>query len=73
MGKGGKFTRRYKVAQLVCFEEHASIDEAIQREKNLTRYLRDWKINLIEAVYPHWADFYPELQRRPGISSGGTC
>ena len=72
MGKGGKFTRRDKVTQLVWFEVHASIDEATQREKNLKRYLRDWKINLIEPVNPHWTDLDPELQRRHGISSGGT-
>ena len=36
-GEGGIFTRRYKVTLLVWFEEHASIEEAIKREKNLKR------------------------------------
>ena len=36
-GEGGKFTRRYKVTLLVWFEQHASIEEAIKREKNLKR------------------------------------
>ena len=72
VGKGGKFTRRDKVTQLVWYEIHASIDEAIQREKNLNRSLRDWTINLIVAVNPHRADLYPALQRRHGISSGGN-
>lgn len=70
VGNGGKFTRRYKVTQRVWFEEHAPIEEAIQREKNLKRYLRDWKINLIEASNPHWTDLYPALRRRYGRSDG---
>ena len=40
-GKGSGFTTRYGVSMLVHFEEFASVDEAIQREKTLKRYLRD--------------------------------
>ncbi len=68
-GAGGVFTRRYKVNQLVSFEAHGSIEEAIQREKSLKRYLRDWKINLIERDNPHWQDLFPAIEKR--FSSGG--
>ena len=46
--KGSGFTSKYGVSILVYFEEFARIDEAIQREKSLKRYLRAWKIDLIE-------------------------
>ena len=65
-GECGKFTRRYNVRLLVWYEIHASIEEAIQREKSLKRYLRTWKVNLVESSNPHWMDLYPELRRRHG-------
>jgi len=34
---------------------------AIQREKTIKRYPRDWKINLIEAMNREWEDLYPQL------------
>ena len=36
------------------------------REKTLKRYVRQWKINLIECENPHWADHYPALLAFPG-------
>ena len=39
--------------------------QAIQREKTLKHYVRDWKINLIERTNPHWVDLYPTL---PGVA-----
>ena len=64
-GKGSAFTRRYSVHTLVWYEEFASARTAIQREKNLKRYNRAWKINLIERTNPHWLDLYPTL---PGVA-----
>jgi putative endonuclease len=60
-GAGSAFTRRYGVHTLVWYEEFASARDAIQREKNLKRYDREWKINLIERTNPHWEDMYPTL------------
>jgi putative endonuclease len=51
-GEGSRFTSRYSVGVLVYFEEFADVSEAIQREKSLKRYLRRWKINLIEQSNP---------------------
>ena len=64
-GKGSAFTRKYDVHTLVWFEEFADVREAIQREKTLKHYNRDWKINPIERTNPHWLDLYPTL---PGVA-----
>ena len=68
-GKGSAFTSRYGVATLVHFEELADIKAAIQREKSLKRYMREWKINLIEGANPQWTDLYPGLAARHGFTS----
>jgi putative endonuclease len=51
-------TKRYEIKRLVWYEPHDSIVEAIQREKSLKRYLREWKVNLVERENPHWIDLY---------------
>ena len=66
-GLGSKFTSKYRVGLLVYFEEFAEVKLAIQREKTLKHYVRDWKINLIERDNPHWIDLYPGLVRRHGM------
>ncbi len=68
-GCGSKFTTKYKVRMLVYYEEHGDIREAIQREKTLKHYVRNWKINLIERENPHWIDLYPGLLAMRGLPS----
>src|SRR5690348_12177059 len=48
------FTKQYRVNMLVYYEIHEDIYEAITREKRIKRWRRDWKINLIERLNPHW-------------------
>ena len=60
-GDGGKFTQRSSVFTLVWFEHHRDITTAIQREKSLKRWPRDWKKNLIERENLHWQDLFPTL------------
>jgi putative endonuclease len=55
------FTQRYSLKRLVWFEQHEEITRAIQREKTLKHYVRDWKINLIERENRDWDDLYPGL------------
>nr|MCU0832623.1 GIY-YIG nuclease family protein [Rhizobiaceae bacterium] len=55
------FTEKYGCKQLVWYEEHFDVRDAIQREKNIKRYYRSWKLNLIEAMNPNWDDLYPSL------------
>ena len=55
------FTQRYRVATLVWYELHATMDQAISREKRLKKWNRAWKIELIEKVNPYWRDLWPEI------------
>lgn len=55
------FTSRYGVDLLVWYEPHESIEVAIRREKRLKKWLRAWKIDLIERTNPHWLDLFPEF------------
>ena len=49
-------TGRYKIHRLVYFEHFTYINNAISREKELKRWTRQQKIDLIESVNPTWAD-----------------
>jgi len=55
------FTRKYKIHRLVYYEQFDDSYSAIQREKRLKRWLRKWKIELIESVNPDWCDLYEKL------------
>ncbi len=50
------FTSRYGVGRLVWFEMHDDMASAIRREKQLKKWRRDWKLNLIEQANPDWRD-----------------
>jgi len=50
------FTSRYAVHHLVRFETAETMEQAILREKQIKRWHRPWKINLIEGDNPHWLD-----------------
>jgi putative endonuclease len=54
------FTQRYGVKMLVWYEEHPTALSAIQREKNIKHWPREWKLNLIEESNPNWEDLAPE-------------
>jgi len=53
-GEGSRFTARYKLKLLVYFEEFQYINDAIAREKQLKKWHRQWKIDLIERENPEW-------------------
>ena len=55
------FTKRYGVHQLVWYECHESMIAAITREKSLKKWNRQWKVELIEKMNPHWQDLYDQL------------
>ena len=50
------FTQKYGAKLLVWFEAHASIEEAIMREKRIKKWKRAWKLVLIEGANPDWLD-----------------
>ena len=60
-GSADGFTSRYGVHTLVYFEATESAQSAIEREKRLKKWKREWKIGLIEEGNPDWNDLYPTL------------
>lgn len=55
------FTKRYNIKKLVYYECIDDIYAAIEREKQLKRWHRQWKINLIEKDNPEWKDLTEEI------------
>jgi putative endonuclease len=55
------FTSEHKLHDLVYYEVHSTIMHAIEREKNIKAWKRQWKLNLIETKNPHWNDLYEEI------------
>jgi len=52
------FSKKYKLTQLVYFECHETIEEAIRREKILKTWRRAWKVRLIHEANLPWHDLY---------------
>ena len=55
------FTKRYGLKRLVYVEPHVDMRAALQREKNIKRWPRAWKVRLILAVNPDWHDLFDQL------------
>ncbi len=56
------FTKKYNCTDLVYYEFHDTIMAAIKREKQLKKWNRAWKINLITALNPTFKDLYDEAE-----------
>lgn len=61
------FTKRYGVHALVWLELHATMESAIQREKRIKEWKRQWKVALIEKNNQAWRDLYTSIT---GMDSG---
>ncbi len=57
------FTKKYHVHRLVWYEVHESCENAIQREKQIKKWKRAWKLRLIESNNPSWEDLYEGICR----------
>ena len=55
------FTKQYRVHTLVWFELHDDMTQAIQREKQLKKWNRSWKLRMIELKNPDWRDLWPDI------------
>jgi putative endonuclease len=55
------FTEKYNLNKIVWYEAHEDIMSAMQREKALKVWKRDWKIRIIEEMNPLWRDLYVDL------------
>ncbi|MBC8468725.1 MAG: GIY-YIG nuclease family protein [Planctomycetes bacterium] len=55
------FTQKYDVHNLVYYEIFRNIQDAITREKNMKKWKRKWKMEMIEQFNPNWEDLYYTL------------
>ncbi|MBI4188290.1 MAG: GIY-YIG nuclease family protein [Chloroflexi bacterium] len=55
------FTKKYNIHTLVYYETGNDYDGALQREKQIKEWKRQWKIELIEKVNPEWRDIYEDI------------
>lgn len=55
------FSKKYKLKKLVYYEEYPTIIDAIEREKQLKNWHREWKINLIKQSNSEFKDLDPEI------------
>jgi putative endonuclease len=55
------FSKKYGVKMLVYYEQHETAAAAIQREKNVKHWPREWKIDLIVAMNPEWRDLWDDI------------
>jgi putative endonuclease len=55
------FATKYRVHDLVWFEQHPTMESAIRREKALKEWHRMWKIRMVEESNPTWADRFDEI------------
>ena len=56
------FPTKYKLTDLIYFEDFPDIYQAIDREKYHKNWRRDWKINLIKSVNPEMNDLFWEIR-----------
>jgi putative endonuclease len=64
------YTAEHEIDQLVWYEEHRYIDQAILREKRIKRWRREWKFALVQQNNPQWLDLYRGLLTGGGPSPG---
>ena len=57
-GEGSKFCRKHGLVRLVYAEPHATIEQAIAREKAMKAWRRIWKLRRIVEANPCWDDLY---------------
>jgi len=62
-GLADGFTKEHGVKTLVYYEQHTTAITAIQREKNIKRWSRKWKIDLIRSLNPDWRDLWDDIMR----------
>ncbi|HXF92321.1 MAG TPA: GIY-YIG nuclease family protein [Nitrospiraceae bacterium] len=55
------FTKRYGIHRLVYYELHADMESAIRREKQMKKWNRAWKLELIEKQNPDWQDLWEKI------------
>jgi putative endonuclease len=72
-GEIGGFTSDYKIHRLVYYEQHAWIQNAIAREKQLKRWRREKKVWLIERENPTWEDLAADWGKAVKLTRTKSC
>ena len=60
-GLGSAFSQKYNCTDLLYYYFHESIEEAIKREKQLKKWKREWKDDLIKSFNPNLKDLFPDV------------
>ena len=55
------FSKQYGVKMLVWYEQHDTREAALRRERQIKKWNRSWKLQLIERINPTWRDLYDEI------------
>jgi putative endonuclease len=55
------FTKKYGIHLLVYYEQYNNAESAIQRERQMKKWNRQWKIRRIERQNPDWRDLYDDI------------
>ena len=66
-GHGSVFTSKYNCNKLVYFEQLPSIEQAIEREKQLKHFKREWKNQLVDTLNPQWKDLSHSIIDDPDL------
>lgn len=60
VGEGSQHVREFGKLRLIHVEHHATIEGAIQREKLIKKWRREWRFALIETDHPDWDDLWDQ-------------
>jgi len=55
------FTKKYNIDKLLYYEKFRTAEEALHREKQIKKYKRAWKENLINSINSDWRDLYEDF------------
>ena len=66
------FSKRYNLTKLVYYEQTSDIKSAIQREKEIKKWRREKKNQLIEVLNPKWEELFEDGKRKISQSSEET-
>ena len=61
VGEGSKFAKKYNCTDLLYFETFPDIEYAIKKEKQMKKWKREYKENVINELNPDWRDLYEDI------------
>ncbi|MCJ7615584.1 MAG: GIY-YIG nuclease family protein [Desulfobacterales bacterium] len=58
---GSKFAKEYDVKKLVYYEKHKREEDAVEKEKQIKKWKRQWKMRLVDHFNPEWRDLSDDI------------